>query len=224
LWENESFCGGPHSGSDWFQLGACAFQPGCPAGPAEGKFTDEFVAPVLSPPPPAPPPPPPGYVGCFTDEENRALPQWLGAVDDVETCVSLAAANGRAYAGLQWYGECWGGDEARYTQVADGECSTPCASGQPCGGAWRNSVYSTGVTPPPPGGGGGMQADSAVRGCSDWSWWAPVYQPDPGSCHTYCTQNGADACEWYGNGDCYVEFGSGCHVEAGFPGWWAAVF
>ena len=69
-----------------------------------------------------------------------------------------------------------------------------------------------------------MQADSAVRGCSDWSWWSPVYQPDAGSCYTYCAQNGANSCEWNVNGDCYVEFASGgCYVEGGFPGWWAAV-
>ena len=68
-----------------------------------------------------------------------------------------------------------------------------------------------------------MQPDSAVRGCSNWSWWSPVYKPDAGSCYTYCAQNGANACEWYGNGDCYVEFGSGCYVQGGFGGWWAAV-
>jgi len=68
-----------------------------------------------------------------------------------------------------------------------------------------------------------MQADSVVRGCASWSWWSPLYQPDPGSCYNYCAQNGANSCEWYANGDCYVEFGSGCYVQGGFPGWWAAV-
>jgi hypothetical protein len=77
---------------------------------------------------------------------------------------------------------------------------------------------------PPPG--GGMQADSAVRGCSNWSWWDPVHKPDAASCSSYCVQNGANACEWYaGNGDCYVEFASGgCHVASGFPGWHSAVY
>lgn len=78
------------------------------------------------------------------------------------------------------------------------------------------------VSAPPPG--GSMQPDSAVRGCSNWSWWSPVYQPDAGSCSAYCAQNGANACEWNANGDCYVEFGSGCSVQGGFPGWWATVF
>lgn len=122
LWANQNFCGGPHSSADLSELSDCGFQQGCPAA-AETKFTDQFVAPVISSPP-----------------------------------------------------------------------------------------------------GGSMQPDSAVRGCSNWSWWSPVYQPDPGSCHTYCAQNGANACEWYVNGDCYVEFGSGCSVQGGFPGWWAAVF
>jgi WSC domain len=219
LWADQSFCGGPLSAADWNELDDCFPTGDCPAA-AETKFTDDFVAPFIPLPPP--PPPAPGYVGCFTDSESRALPYWLGSVNDVDTCVNLARANGLAYAGLQWYGECWGGNELRYTQVGDGECNTPCASGQMCGGSWRNSIYATGSTPPPPG--GGMQADSAIRGCSGWSWWSPVYQPDPGSCHAYCAQNGANACEWSGNGDCYVEFGSGCSVQGGFPGWWAAVF
>ena len=135
---------------------------------------------------------------------------------------SVARANGLAYAGLQWYGQCFGGNEVGYTQVGDGECNKPCPSGEMCGGAWRNSIYATGNAPPPSG--GGMTPDSAVRGCAGWYWWSPVYQPDPGSCRAHCAQNGANACEWYANGDCYVEFGSGCYVQGGFPGWWAAVF
>jgi hypothetical protein len=77
--------------------------------------------------------------------------------------------------------------------------------------------------PPPPS---GMQANSAVRGCSNWSWWNPVHKPSAAACSNYCIQNGARACEWYsGNGDCYVEFASGgCHVASGFPGWHAAVY
>jgi hypothetical protein len=78
---------------------------------------------------------------------------------------------------------------------------------QPCGG----------------GSSSGMQSDSAVRGCSGWWWWNPVYQPNAEACLDYCSQNNADACEWFVNGDCYVEFGSGCYVQPGFPGWSAAV-
>lgn len=68
-----------------------------------------------------------------------------------------------------------------------------------------------------------MQADSAVRGCSGYSEWAPVSQPDAGSCFSYCSQNGANACEWNTGGACYAEFGTGCYVQGGFGGWYAAV-
>jgi WSC domain len=219
-WTGQNFCGFPHSPADLDDLNDCAWQQDCPAA-AETKFTDQFVAPFI----PGPyPPPTPASLGCFTDDHDRALPYGLGNVDDVAACVNLARANGLAYAGLQWYGQCWGGNELRYTQVAAGECNTPCPSGQICGGAWRNTIYATGNTPPPPPP-GGMQADSAVRGCSNWSWWSPVYQPDAGACSNHCAQNGADACEWNVNGDCYVEFASGgCFVQGGFPGWSAAVF
>lgn len=212
LWAGQNFCGGPHSDDDLGELNDCLARQGCPSA-AETKFADKFVSPVATPPEI-----PPNYVGCYTDDPNRALPYWLGSVGDIQSCVNIARANGLAYAGLQWYGECWGGNELRYTQVGDWECNTPCASGQMCGGGWRNSIYATGSVP------GGMSPDSAVRGCSDWYWWSPVYRPDPASCHAYCAQNGANACEWYANGDCYVEFGSGCYVQGGFPGWWASVF
>jgi hypothetical protein len=47
-----------------------------------------------------------------------------------------------------------------------------------------------------------------VRGCIGWWWWDPVYQPTADACAGFCVQNNADACEWYENGECYVEFGS----------------
>jgi uncharacterized protein (DUF2345 family) len=87
-----------------------------------------------------------GYVGCFTDDANRALPVQLGNGETVESCTQQAAAAGYAYAGVQWYGECWVGNTLGYTQVADSECNTPCNANpsEMCGGAWRNSIYRTG--------------------------------------------------------------------------------
>ncbi|HEU5133580.1 MAG TPA: WSC domain-containing protein [Steroidobacteraceae bacterium] len=216
-WTSGSFCGTPHSAADLAELFlSCQLPLACPAAP-QSKFTDDFVAPYTPIPSP-----PGGYAGCFTDDPNRALPAGLGTVGDIGTCVNIARASGFAYAGLQWYGHCFGGNELRYSQVGDAECNTPCPSGQMCGGAWRNSIYATGYSPPTPG--SGMQPDSAVRGCSNWTWWAPVHKPDAASCRAYCVQNSANACEWFANGDCYVEFGSGCQVQGGFPGWSAAVF
>lgn len=78
------------------------------------------------------------------------------------------------------------------------------------------------------GGGGSspvaMQPHSAVRQCSGLDTWSPIYKRTSNECLSYCAANGADACEWAaGNGDCYVEFGSGCQVEYGYSGWSAYV-
>lgn len=104
----------------------------------------------------APPPASSGYQGCYTDDGNRALPAWLGGGHTIETCTAAARGQGYAYAGLQWYGECFGGNSLAYSRVSDAECNTPCnaAPAQMCGGAWRNSIYGTGGNPPPPPPGG----------------------------------------------------------------------
>jgi hypothetical protein len=88
------------------------------------------------------------YVGCFTDDGNRALPTFLSGSETVESCVQKAAAAGYAFAGLQYYGQCFAGNTAGYVQVADAECSTPCTANtsQICGGPWRNSIYRTSVS------------------------------------------------------------------------------
>ncbi len=100
----------------------------------------------------APPPPSSGYQGCFTDDGNRALPAWLGDGHTIETCTAAARGQGYAYAGLQWYGQCFAGNSLGYSRVGDAECNTPCnaSPSQMCGGAWRNSIYGTGGNPPPP--------------------------------------------------------------------------
>ena len=119
------------------------------------------------------------------------------------------------HAGASLPGDC-------YVEYGDGCTVTSGNSG------WSAAVLNLGGPPSGDGGSGGggigqMHPDSAVRGCLNWSWWDPVYQPDAEACVAYCIQNNADACEWYQNGECYVEFGDGCRVEAGYPGWSAMV-
>ena len=84
------------------------------------------------------------YVGCYTDAPDRALPVFLGNGYDVDACILEARNRGYAYAGLQWHGECWAGNNVGYVRVDGGECNTPCDVNhyQICGGAWRNSIYS----------------------------------------------------------------------------------
>jgi hypothetical protein len=71
---------------------------------------------------------------------------------------------------------------------------------------------------------GVMTADSAVRGCSNYSEWSPVWQQSKAACLEYCWDNNADSCEYEAvNGGCYVEFGQSCYVQGGFSGWYAWV-
>jgi pimeloyl-ACP methyl ester carboxylesterase len=133
---------------------------------------------------------------------------------DADTCYSYCAQNGAQ--ACEWY--------------ANGDCYVEFGRGcSVLGGysGWSAAVLSDGGSGSGGGGTGGggnsMQADSAVVGCSNWFWWDPVQQPDANACHSYCTQNGAQACEWHAGGGCYVEFGSGCSVQAGYPGWSASV-
>jgi hypothetical protein len=89
------------------------------------------------------------YLGCFADDPYRALPHLVGVNHTVDSCTAAARAAGYAYAGLQWYGYCFAGNQLGYSQVADVECNTPCTGmpNQMCGGGWRNSVYASGGGP-----------------------------------------------------------------------------
>jgi hypothetical protein len=87
------------------------------------------------------------YQGCFTDggAAGRALPAYFGDRFTKETCVATAAAYGYRYAGLQYWGQCFGGNTVGHAQVADSECTLPCDANQTqsCGGVFRNLILST---------------------------------------------------------------------------------
>jgi hypothetical protein len=98
-------------------------------------------------------------------------------------------------------------------------------------GTWNDAISSFAVVGTATGGDGGggggstgsMQSGAAVRGCSDYVEWSPIFQPTASACLSYCSQNNANACEWHQSGSCYVEFGTSCYVESGYAGWSAAV-
>jgi hypothetical protein len=130
------------------------------------------------------------------------------------------------------YCQQYGADACEWTNEQDGasnpgDCYVEYGDGCTVAGGysgWSAAVLNLGG--PPAGGGGGdgeMHSNSAVRGCVGWWWWDPAYQPTAEACANYCVQNNADACEWYTNGECYVEFGSSCYVEPGYAGWSAMV-
>ena len=84
------------------------------------------------------------YAGCHTDAPARALPSLLiGSLATIKSCVTAAKAANLNYAGLQYGGECWGGNSVGLVQVPDMNCSMPCDAdgGAMCGGSWANSIY-----------------------------------------------------------------------------------
>jgi hypothetical protein len=130
------------------------------------------------------------YMGCYSDTIPRALPYQAPFAGSIDPCLASCNAAGYRYAGLQWYGECFCGQDLANELRPDGECNTPCVdgSGAACGGAWRNSIYAT------QGGGG----ETARLNPGEYLWageWISanggmfVYQVD-GNLVLYQTSNG----------------------------------
>jgi C1A family cysteine protease len=92
------------------------------------------------------------YKGGVYSDLWKAIRIPLGQVT-IQSCLAAAKKGGFTFAGVQYGNSCFAGNELGYTKVADNECNMPCEANntEKCGGAWRNSVYST--------------TDSAYRGC-----------------------------------------------------------
>ena len=78
------------------------------------------------------------YEGCWRDGGDRALPNRLGNVNSVAECATRAKNAGMNTFGLQYYGECWTGNNTnwdRYGRLADQGCGA-------LGSAWNNQVYT----------------------------------------------------------------------------------
>jgi hypothetical protein len=80
------------------------------------------------------------YKGCFNDTGNRALPNRRGNVSSVEECKNRAISGGDSIFGVQYYGECWTGNDynraIRYGQNY-GNCGN-------LGTSWNNKIYVNG--------------------------------------------------------------------------------
>lgn len=94
-------------------------------------------------------------LGCYADNAQRQLPTRLSAAPNaiMRDCAWLAYNQGKTYFGLQYGGECWGGNNDPRTLGASTNCNMKC-QGNPtetCGGSWANTVYqivSTSAVPP----------------------------------------------------------------------------
>lgn len=97
------------------------------------------------------------YIGCYSETPGgRSLSSGnTGDVRTVAGCVSTCKAKGFKYIALQYYGECWCGNN-EFTQspgvnlVADSQCNSLCRDNQTeyCGAGSRNQVYQLETTLP----------------------------------------------------------------------------
>ncbi|XP_067943054.1 sialate:O-sulfotransferase 2-like [Watersipora subatra] len=126
------------------------------------------------------------YQGCYFDEAlGRDLSDEndLGSTNTVQTCIDLCTYKGYKYAGLQG-NMCYCGDSfGKYCKVDDSLCSIICPGNiqQICGGANKNSIYSTNYL--------GCWQDSRPR---DFSHLITLQGIDATleNCVAYCRQQG----------------------------------
>jgi hypothetical protein len=85
------------------------------------------------------------FIGCYKDNRNRDLPTLIKAgYGNPQKCFELGKAGGHKYIGLQYSGECWGGQTyGKYGKRPDSECNMTCKKdpSRKCGAGWRNSIY-----------------------------------------------------------------------------------
>ena len=77
-------------------------------------------------------------VGCFADNSKRALPHFLGNVDDIIKCAAKANKLGYLAFGVQYGKQCFSGPRAHLSYNLYGN-SSDCMGGR--GGVWANSIY-----------------------------------------------------------------------------------
>ncbi|PQE21948.1 glycoside hydrolase family 3 protein [Rutstroemia sp. NJR-2017a WRK4] len=90
------------------------------------------------------------FVGCYTDAEERALPNaqfnTVPSGNDPQNCANLCGNAGYAYAGVEYSTQCYCGSSItnNATQVAATACTATCAgnSTQICGGTWFIDIYT----------------------------------------------------------------------------------
>jgi len=76
------------------------------------------------------------YKGCYKDQGNRALPHYLGNVQYIEQCVAKAKEKGFNTVGIQYFGQCWAGNNSDWNKYG----LAGCCEGM--GGAWTNQIYT----------------------------------------------------------------------------------
>ncbi|KAI5477385.1 WSC and DUF1996 domain containing protein [Pseudohyphozyma bogoriensis] len=92
------------------------------------------------------------YVSCYSDAASvRALPNGLtNSPGTVEGCLDACASKGYALCGIEYYGECWGGNTlaSTSTDIGYGQCGYACKGNgtQYCGGSNAFDLYTRNST------------------------------------------------------------------------------
>ena len=93
---------------------------------------------------------------CYIDAGDRDLPKFeripRNQDSSIQWCKNRCKAKGYIYAGVQWYEQCFCGNEFGKHGISpnQGDCKTKChdKEGNICGGGWRNNVYLSGLVEP----------------------------------------------------------------------------
>ena len=102
------------------------------------------------------------YLGCWGDDGGRPLPNRLPNVQKVEACGEQAKKAGYMRFGVQYYGECWAGNNADWNRAGKRDGCPPL------GGGWNNQVYEIGPQPPPDC---APSADGSINLYLAWVHW-----------------------------------------------------
>jgi len=132
----------------------------------------------------------PGDTGeCFEDIRSRLLDHHhdLGSNNSPDNCRSYCAANGFDYAGVQFWTQCFCGNDAppsdRLRDASECNAACPGDASQMCGQSWRMNIYTSQPTGQCYSDGGSRLLDHFEDLGSDNS---------PASCRHYCAANGFD--------------------------------
>jgi len=89
--------------------------------------------------------------GCYKDAGNRDLPNLIRAgYGNPSKCFKLAMDARYQYVGMQYRGECWGGNSmGKHGKRPDSECNMRCKhdNSRMCGAGWRNNIFKLVVQP-----------------------------------------------------------------------------
>jgi hypothetical protein len=84
------------------------------------------------------------YLGCYNDTGNRSIPNYVGNVNSKDECEDYAISNNAALYGVQYYGQCFIGNDI--SKAAQYGATSNCPD---MGGSWTNQIYSTVDIPKP---------------------------------------------------------------------------